>query len=347
MPSYASGLASALARGIGGYATGEEIGSRDLINEIAKRQAGQRADEELQLKKDELQARRDQANAKLVTQGYTPASTSITTEPSDPATAAPAPSFRDFLTHGLGTTAAPVTAPGGIPLVTGNGSATPADGSPTDGPPAEASALSLTTPITAGSLGTLPKLKVTDTPASFDPMAGTQGSLEAAREAARAGRLTATLDSREAVAEANRKSRVLIAQVRAANGGAAGGSRPMTANAKETNARQAAKALLVIHQDDPDALKAWLAGPDGADARAQGITPFHVDLAAGLVRDADTKTAIGFSKGMKPERAVQRVKDTRAAAQAASLPPLTQAQKDRAASQPDYAAFLKSKGYPY
>jgi hypothetical protein len=334
MPSFASGLVDALAKGVTGYAQGEEIARRQLVTELARKRA-----EERQARLDEEKRLVDRATMR--SKGYTPASTAITLEPPGPAAPAPA-TFDSTLARaadatGLGTTPSPFDAP----------------------------------PVKEGSLGMIPKVRVVETPESFDPLAGTQGMMEAMREGARADALQRTLDSREAEGAANRasqekraaagnQSRELIAKLREANTArrlSGTGGRQITANAREANARQAAKALLNIHGSKEAAL-AWLASPDGAAAREQGVQPFHFDVAAGLQQEGDTRAAIGMSHTMKPERAVERVRGVRAAAASpgsgvpsraapASLPPLTKAEKDRAAADPLYKQFKESKGYKF
>jgi hypothetical protein len=326
MSSFGSGLIGALAAGAGGYAEGQQIGARELVAALARKRALERQAAQDQLQREEFEHRKETDAANLMTRGYTPASTEITTEAPAPVTA-PIPTFDAALEHGLEAPA---------------------------GPPS-----SLTTPITEGSLGTIPKVRVVDTPASFDPMAGTQGALEKMREEARAEEHQKTLDSQEKRATAANQSRELIAKLRAANAAqrsGASGTRPMTANARESNARQAAKALLNIHGSKEAAL-AWLASPEGEAARQQGVQPFHFDVAAGLQQEGDTRAAIGMSHTMKPERAVERVRGVRAAVTAASgkdspsiprgLPPLTKAERDRAAADPLYKQFKESKGYKF
>lgn len=341
---WGTGLTHAIAQGLVGYEQGRELGSRQLINEIARRQAAQRAEEEAQLKRDEFEHRKAMDEAELVTKGYTPASTTIATEAAAPSTA-PTPSFRDLLTAGLGATAGPVTAPLTGPVTGGEGSATPADGSPTDGPPAD---VSLVTPV---DIGRVPKLTITETPASFDPLATTQGALEAAREEARAEGRREMLASQEARAKAANQSRELIAHLRAANGGSRVG-RPISAAAKEANARQAARALLNIF-GTPEAAKQWRASPEGAEARAQGITPLHIDIAAGLRIGDDTKAGMQVIRqemaGMPASdssartNAEQVMAQVRAVRRAAT--PLSGKQLQRASLDPDYRQFLEEQGY--
>jgi hypothetical protein len=356
------------AHAVTGYGEGELENRQRAIALAALRRKEQADADREQLARDQFEEKKQQDHIRNVIAGYTPSSTTVTTEEPgvEDATLAPKPpmlpteqSFGDVMD------------------ATGRANAMPT--TPATGP--------LTPPPVR--LGGVPKLRVIDTPESYDPTAGEKGALARQRIDAAATARQETLDSLEARATAANKSRELTARLRAANRAAGSqGSRQITATAKERNARQAAQAYIAIH-GDVDAAKTWLASPEGADARAQGVTANHLEIAAGLRKEADTHAAMGIARGATAATAVKRVRDVRTAAATPAPPPapapprpvgspaptqpapppaprtpppaktpdgstratssglvpLTPAQIQRAKTDPDYKAFLLEKGY--
>jgi hypothetical protein len=168
MAGFWGALAGVGARGLAAGVDQQTIETRRLVAEAAKRRA-----EDRQRRLDDEKMMMDRAA--LTAKGITPASTHVSLEDAPPETAPG--SFADILAR--------AGAANGLPT-------TPAR-SPLD--PA------------APVLPKMPTVKVEETPATFDPMGGTAGALEAAREAARSEAQRVALESRESEGEKNRTSR--------------------------------------------------------------------------------------------------------------------------------------------
>lgn len=296
---YGTGLLGAVTAGATGYTQGALEAQKQAILRAAVKRKQEQEDAARARQETQDAEAREQRRVENLMKGYTPGGTTVTVEE---------PGAGDAPTGARQTPAQPTDRTFDDALATAGAAAglpTTAARGPLDGP-------------AAPRLGGVPRVKVVTTPESFDPAKSSAGYLEGERERARAEGRRETLDSQEtrsaeAIASRERiaKSRELGAAARAKMR-AAGASRTLTPNARLQYSQTAAKGLLGIH-GTPDAAKAFLASPDGADLRAAGVTPGAIDIVGGLRAEADTRTATGMAGHMRPERAVAAVRGVRTA----------------------------------
>jgi hypothetical protein len=293
MPGFGSGLASGLSALATGALEGRAISMREILAEKARKEADARQAAAQQLQQDEFNERKEQSRIGNLMKGYTPASTSITTEPDQPPVntdviSDPSKSFGDALSGGMGPFA-PASSPDA--------------GSGDHAPPLT----SLDTPPTVPSLGSVPRVKVINTPENYDPtqsgaaaMLGIKGDqsrhLAADRQTAQLAAIALRdMDAADRADAANRSREKVGAghdAARRATAGAAVG-RPLTETAKEAAKAKMLDGLMQYHGSE-GALRSYL---DDSDVGKGAVQKFGIT-------DADITAAVGRATGHRVDQVV-------------------------------------------
>lgn len=376
MPPYRAALGGAFGGGVdrnvpaqldvGSIIDAIAGGAQGLIHQAYTRKqaahAMQKQDQQLQLERDKEERQRDHEARMELASGIIRGGTSITRRP-DPAGAGGAggaggetsPTIADAFNRGLAPAAAPTS--------------------------------SLERPVTEGALGRVPSLDVRTTPDRYDPnqdrtrvraldaigARGVQASaLEDQRQQGRtdlqAARHTFKLEEQaDAAADRATLSAAHDTRVTARGpGGGRGSAGSLTANGKEAAKRVLLDGLVGYHGDEQK-VRSYLTEDDVGkeSATKYGITDADIVAAVGRAQNHVADQVVRGTATARPERAATRVREARTAARssglapaapaaaaagappAAKLPPLSDAEKKRAAQDPDYRAFKESKGYTF
>lgn len=328
MPSFASGLVNAASAGLSGAMQGQVESTRALLAERARREISARAAAAQELATRAESHREEQDRIRNLTLGYTPASTSVQLE-QPPADAGPTPvSFGDALEGGLGPFAPASKAEAGASI----------DRAP-----------SLMKPLDPNALGVIPKVRVVNTPESYDPLkSASAAAIELRGNQARvtaADQHTARLaeialresgqDRRNAASNSTRiRAAEISANARSSGGGAGGGGgRPMTETAKEAAKAKMLDGWMQYHGTEP-ALRQYISESDVARGAIQrlGITDADITAAVGRATGRGVNSAVRLDQ-YDPAGGAARMDTARTAIVARVQSPKTKPTTPRAGTE--------------
>lgn len=385
--AFGSGVHPRANQGIdvGGVIDAITGGAQGLVQQAYTRKqaehAQRRQDEQLKLDREKEERQRDHEARMELASGIIRGGTSITRRPDPVDGATTSPTIADAFRQGFDTPPAGGALPHSV-LDPGSGGALPQrEGTPGISPalttPIRVGSLGrvpsldvTTTPDRYDPDQDRSRIRTLDAIGARGDVAASledrrqvgRTALEGQRQAGRvdrdAARHTFKLEE-QADAAAARAQQSAAHDSRVTARGPGGQAHELTANGKEVAKRVLLDGLVGYHGDEAK-VRGYLTEDEigRESATKYGITEADITAAVGRAQSHVADQVVRAAGIGSPTRAAARVRDARAASRTSgasastgagpsSLPALTEAERSRAAQDPDYRAFKESKGYKF